>query len=260
MRDVMTDWTKLSPLPMVNRKHGYELSFYGVRDRYEALPKEPLLIRGELLSPYVPAEPDGAVHLDAILGSMVLDSHPVPHHRNEEACVVPLPVELAWVSPEGLPLWTVSDLRPQGDVLRDTSYWHKRYPEDRADLATKVRAETRRGRYKEYRVPLSTIDVPEVRAVCIGDASEVARLLSECSHVGKKASQGFGRVSWRVTRWEENSTTAREAALMARPVPARYLLEEKGEIKLSEGSSYSRRSWCPPHWFSPWHDLAVVRA
>ena len=244
---------------MVNRCH-HGLYFSDVRDRYEALPKEPLLIRAMLGTPYVPAEPDGSVHLDAILSAMVLDTHPVPHHRDEEACVVPLPIELEWVSPEGLPLWVCSDLRPQGDVIRDSEYWHKRAPEDRMDLATKQRMETRRGRWKEYRVPLSTIRTPELRAVCIGNPEEVSRLLQECSHVGKKSSQGFGRVlEWSVSLLGEDESVVRGSALKARPVPARYLLEKEGEIRLVGGVSYTRRSWTPPHWHMPWADLAVVR-
>lgn len=254
------DWKALSPLPMVNRRHEYEMTFHARRNHYEAMPKEPLLVRGVLGTPYVPAEPDGSVHLDAILGSMVLDSHPVPHHRDEEACVVPLPVELAWVSREGLPLWTCSDLRPQGELLRSQEYFHKRAPDARMDLATKTRLEVRRGRWKEYRMPLSTITVPELRAVCIGNAGEIMRLLSFVSHVGKKPSQGFGRVlQWKVSRWDVEIEEARSAALMARPVPVRAIMDIEGEVSLSPGTTWTRRGWRAPYWYAPNWEMAVTR-
>lgn len=255
-------WGRLSPLPGVHARYRAEHSFEDVRDRYHDLPKSPFVVRGSLLTPYVPAEPDGTIHLDSVLGSMVLDSHPKAplFPENGSPVTVPLPVELAWVSPEGLPLWALSDLRPQGDAIRSQEYWHKRAPSDRMDLANKQRLEARRGRWKEYRIPLSTIRVPEIRAVGVGDPIEVARLLSHVSHVGKKASQGFGRVEWSVVPWDVPTEDAQKAALMARPVPARYLFEAEGEINLSEGTNYTRRSFCPPHWYAPWWDLAVVRA
>lgn len=264
MRSTVTaDWSRLSPLPMVHARYRPEYSFEALRDRYEALPKEPLLVRGRLLTPYVAAEPDGSIHLDSLLGSMVLNSHPKAplFPKDGSPCVVPLPMDLAWVSLEGLPLWTCSDLRPAklGDVLRDTEYWHKRWPQDRNHLSDRTRAETRRGRWKEYRTPLTTIRGAEVRAVCVGSAPEIASLLAHVSHVGKKASQGFGRVLWSVSRWEVGEQEAGSAALMARPVPARYLMDAEGEIKLTKGTGFSRRSWTPPHWYAAWHDLAVVR-
>jgi CRISPR type IV-associated protein Csf3 len=37
-----------------------------------------------------------------------------------------------------------------------------------------------------------------VRWYCVGDKTEIARLLSTCTNIGKKSSQGWGRVA----RWE----------------------------------------------------------
>lgn len=250
---------RLFPLPRVPARLR-ERSFEALRDRYEALPKQPLLVRGELLTPYVPAEPSGALHLDAILSSAVLDSHPAPPIFPEDGspAVVPLPLELVWVSPEGRPLWAASDLRPQGEILRSREYWHKRAPADRMQLAKKRRLETRRGRYKEYRVPLATVNVPELRAICVGNGPEVAWLLRHVTHVGKKSSQGFGRVRWKVATLGQSPEEITEAALRARPVPAAYALERRGEISLRGGERYARMGWTPPYWHAPWHDLAIV--
>lgn len=257
-----TDWGRLSPLPKVNVHHrGKGHSFEELSERYSDLMKEPLLVRGMLGTPYIPAEPDGSIHLDGLLAAMVVDTHPVAPFFESEACVVPLPLSLEWVSPEGLPLWVCSDLRPQGDLIRSQEYWHKRYPEDRHDEVKKGKLPNpRAGRNKEMRVPLATVRTPELRAICIGNAPEVVRLLSELTHVGKKNGSGFGRVlEWKVARLDQDSDVARQAALRARPVPARYLMDVEGEMRLTAGMNYMRRGWTVPYWFSPNHDLAVVR-
>lgn len=255
------DWECLSPLPDVQARYRKEHSFTKLRDRYRSLPKEPLLIRAELFEPVIPAEPRGALHLDSLLGTRVLDSHPkAPVYSNGFPSVAPLPLELEWISEEGRPLWVCSELRAQGDVLRAPFYWHKRYPQDRAHLGTKVRAEARSGRWKEYRMPLSGTVVPELRGVCIGNAEEVARLLSSLTHIGKKIGYGFGRVAWSVDRLDIDSEIIRGVALRCRSVPVKYIMDTEGELNLKENVSYSRRSWCAPSWYAPWHDLSVVRS
>lgn len=256
-----SDWTLLSPLPDVHARYRDEHSFRILRNRYEKLPKEPLLIRGELFEPVVPAEPRGALHLDSLLGTSVLNAHPRAPYFGKSGfpVVVPLPLELEWVSEDGKPLWVCSELRGQGDMMRAPFYWHKRYPEDRAHLSKKVSAKTRAGRWKEYRIPMSGVDVPEIRAACIGNAEEVARLLSFITHVGKKIGYGFGRVEWTVDVLDADEEMIREVCMNVRPVPAKYLMEAEGELSMSEGSGWSRRSFSPPHWYAPWWDLAVVR-
>ena len=259
------DWSSLAPLPDVHARYREEHSFERLRDYYESLPKEPLLVRGELFEPAIPAEPrdgGGALHLDSLLGTCVLNSHPkAPVFSNGFPAVVPLPLELAWVSADGKPLSVCSELRAQGDALRAPFYWHKRYPEDRAHLSKKGKLpNTRAGRWKEYRVPLSGVVAPEFRATCIGNAEEVARLLSYMTHVGKKVGYGFGRVLWSVDVLDADSETIRGVSLRCRSVPVKYLMETEGEIDLRENISYSRRSFCPPSWYSPWFDLSVVRS
>lgn len=286
--------TDLSPLPMVHARYREEYSFERLAARYEGLSKEPLLVRATLGTPYVPAEPGGSVHLDALLSSVVLDSHaraPVlPKLGPDGAAVaaVPLPLELAWAGemgeqealysaynrrtgktdvlrrgrlPARLPLWVCSDLRPQGDAIRSEEYWHKRYPESQHDEVVKSRLpNTRRGRWKEYRVPLSTVQSAELRAMCIGNGPEVLRLLSMITHLGKKGGMGFGRVlRWQVSKLEQDPATVRQAALNARPVPARYVMEAEGEMRLAPGTDYGLRGWTSPYWYAPHFELSVVR-
>lgn len=264
VEEVGADWSRLSPLPDVHARYRDEYSFEALRDHYEALPKEPLLVRGELFEPVIPAEPrdgGGALHLDSLLGTSVLNAHPkAPVFSKGFPAVAPLPLELAWASPEGRPLWTCSELRAQGDALRAPFFWHKRYPEDRAHLSKKGKLpNTRSGRWKEYRMPLSGVVTPEFRATCIGNAEEVARLLSYITHVGKKTGYGFGRVSWSVEVLDTDIETIRGVSLRCRSVPVKYLMETEGEARLTP-EACSRRSWTSPSWFGPWWELCTVRA
>lgn len=208
---------------------------------YAELPKQPLLVVANLVTPYVGAVGE-RLHLDAILSYAWMESltHPVWY---TDAAVIPLPLEALSVvkgpKKERLPVWASTYLIPQGDVLRDRAYWHKRYPVDRAEFSTKLNAEMGVGRNKEYRVPLQTLHTPQMRAACIGNQSEIERLLSYVIHIGKKRSQGYGRIgSWEVTPLVWTLEEARAAISRERPMPAPF-----GAVG----------GFTPPYWYAPWH-------
>lgn len=233
-----------------------------VKEKYawEKLPKEPLLVRCELLSPYTAAESkSGAIHLDALLSAAAVRELPYPPPPHPEGEIFPTPLELAWVSLDGLPLWTASDLRPQGDIMRDATYWHKRHPEDRNHLASDMRANTRAGARKEYRMPISRIQVAELRAICIGHRSTVQYLLERhIPYIGKKSSQGGGAVGrWTVETLESPVKDARGAALRGCPVPL-DALEDLGEAATGNLSVF-RGGFSPPYWHAPGHTACVTR-
>jgi hypothetical protein len=223
---------------------------------YATLPKEPLMVRARLSTPYVPAEPDGggACHLDSILAYAVFAHLPYPVRTGgADGIVTPLPLKLSWIK-DGLPLWCSSDLRPQGDVLRDNAYWHKRWPDGHLEYMSKRRANVKSGRNKEMRVPLATVQTAELRAVCAGNAEKVEELLSHVSHVGKKPSQGHGRVSeWSVEPLPASAEDAEATALLARPVPLEYV------GGLSSGVA-RHGAFTHPYWFAPWWCPVVTRA
>ena len=89
-------------------------------------------------------------------------------------------------------------------------HWHKRFD---FDLGTQyVDFEKRRGRvdvksghYKNYRMPLVTYLIQKLEWHAIGDLKQVEALVNEITHIGKKRSQGFGRVQrWTVEEWPED--------------------------------------------------------
>ena len=89
-------------------------------------------------------------------------------------------------------------------------HWHKRFD---FDLATKHvdfgnrrgKVDVKSGYYKNYRMPIVTYLVPKLEWYAVGELKEVVLLVDEITHIGKKRSQGFGRVQrWTVEEWPED--------------------------------------------------------
>ena len=231
-----------SLLPKVHLSHkdkGY--GFDVLADRYADLPMEALIIDAHLVTPYIPP-----VHIDGILSQAVLTAHPCAPRFDAPACVVPLPVELLWVSDKGLPLWAVSEFREMADAAQCREYWHKRYPSHRAEFGEKMNAVTTAGRYKEYRVPVNARRVERLRAFVIGNQAELERLLGYVSHIGKKGAMGYGRVArWDVKPLGQGLSDL--AVINGRPVPAEFA-REKGLT----GTPMPNVAWTSPYWYAPW--------
>lgn len=230
----------------------------GLADELAALPVEPLLVRCTTPEGYIPAEPDGSLHLDSLLGWAVLQAHHEPvWWPDDSAAVIPVPLARLWVSPGGLPLWAASTLRPaDANTPRAHGHWHKRYPLDRVDWAKRKTANLSAGRWKEYRVPVTTWHPDELRAVCIGHRETVAALLDQVTHVGKKGAAGYGRVGvWAVEPWPMTTGEATAAILKARPVPV-ACLGERGAA--ADASAVRVAGWSPPYWYRPWHAPVVA--
>lgn len=246
------DWTQLRPLPRVapwNRQRAAR-NWLGRRDAYRDLPKMPLVIQAELVTPVLHAEGD-RTHMDSILSWAVLTEHPVESDCTGGA-VIPLPVELAWISPDGRPLWLCTSLIPASHGLHAHEYWHKRYPAHRAEFGDRLNAVTTAGRWKEYRTPVHTHHVERLYALTIGHAETIEALLSIVTHIGKKSSMGYGRVGrWTVTA----GTHTPEDVLALRPVPVAYY-----EGRQPVGRLSLNRAWTPPYWYAPWWDDCMVPA
>lgn len=242
-----------SLLPKVfpsHRAKGY--GFDVLADRYAAIEKSPLIIDAVLATPYVPSGSDSSVHLDGLLSQAVLTAHPCSHHFNGQACIVPLPIDILWISKDGLPLWAASDMLPDGDTNQAREYWHKRYPSNRSDFGTKLSAITTAGRWKEYRVPLNAVRANKLRAVAIGNKAEVERLLGFMSHIGKKGAAGYGRVAQWVVSYLP-SDNAIDLIHTAKSLPVDYASEK--EIS---GLYNPLKGWTPPYWYAPNHSPCIV--
>lgn len=210
--------------------------------RWRQLPAEPLHVTACCASPYIAAI-DGALHLDAILSAACLSLWASVVEESAEPYIIPLPLALAWVSPDGRPLWYATELRPIGAAATGAAYLHRRYPTDRADLAARQAAPTRAGRYKDVRLPLPVTTTEAVEGWCIGDCGEVARLLDGITHIGRKAAHGRGRVlRWQV---EPAAEIAPADILDRRAVPVDSLAD--GDW-IDPARYAPRLGWTPPYW------------
>lgn len=246
---------RLNPalMPRVHFSHkdkGY--GFDALAKRYAEMDKTPLIITAELVTPYVPTGSDGAMHLDGMLSQAVLTAHPCAPQFNGHACIVPLPIDILWISPKGLPLWAASDMLADGGSVQAREYWHKRYPSHRADFGSKMAAVTTAGRWKEYRVPLNAVRSDKLKSVAIGNKAEIVRLLGYVSHIGKKGSAGYGRVArWIVDDLPVDNALDLVLAAKSVPVECAAMMDLQGKYSPLKG-------WTPPYWYAPYHSACLI--
>lgn len=116
-------------------------------------------------------------------------------------------------------------------------YWNKRFDQARSDLVDfagrRGRVLVEQARYKSYHMPVFYRHALEVSWYVVGDGAELERLLAPMMHIGKKASQGWGRViGWEIVPCSHDWSVRRAGRLM-RSIPAR------------DGILYGIR---PPYW------------
>jgi CRISPR type IV-associated protein Csf3 len=98
-------------------------------------------------------------------------------------------------------------------------YWNKRFDSKYADLVDfgkrRGKVVVEQGRYKAYHMPIFYRSALWIEWFCVGDETEIRYLLSIVTHLGKKASQGWGRVyRWIVEPCDEDWSVWRENTLM----------------------------------------------
>jgi len=103
-------------------------------------------------------------------------------------------------------------------VLEERTHWHKRLDAQAAETYVdfgKRRGvvNTGSGYFKGYRMPLTIFLVPRLEWYVVGDAMRIQQLLSRVTHLGKKRSQGNGKVA----RWTVEPSS--EDLSDRRPVP-----------------------------------------
>ncbi|MBW2084456.1 MAG: hypothetical protein JRI54_00270 [Deltaproteobacteria bacterium] len=117
-------------------------------------------------------------------------------------------------------------------------HWHKRLDFDDAqkyiDFGKKRgKVNVKSGQYKNYRMPLVTYLMPKLEWYAVGEKNKIEILLKYVTHIGKKRSQGFGRVvRWTVGEWPEDLS-------YLRAIP-----DENGDVEMGIRSPY----WLAWQW------------
>jgi len=222
--------------------------------RYQDIETQPLRVTLELVkgSPLVGYDP---LNLDNLLARCVVDeaTQGARLPSNPEGYVLPVPLRCLWKSAQGAPLWAATPFVPQGESFTDTHYYHKRL---QSGLWTgtkrgQIKINASNGRYMERRVPVPSVTAERFVAHCIGNAEEIARLLGNLAHVGKRRAVGFGEVK----RWlidEEIEFYLVRNSKLTRNMPALAFdgtIEDCGLVpnSLPEGEP-APVGWTPPYW------------
>ena len=174
-----------------------------------------------------------------------------------EPYFIQLPLAELWRCPETcLPLWDATQFFPLDENIDQPAFWHKRGYKPHLLKAKKGKphnAKFREGRYKEYRMPLPLKTCLRWRAYAKGNIQDISQLLTRIQAIGKKRTQGFGRIS----RWEIKQVNGdipyvhKNALIKAFPVHAPL---PKFPPTLTFFSRYPR-GWTPPYWLeTTWQD------
>jgi CRISPR type IV-associated protein Csf3 len=217
-------------------------------ERLAALPVQPLRITLELVPGSRLAGYD-ALNLDNLLARAVVDEategRGLP--STPESYELPVPLQCLWRSPDGFPLWAATPFMPMGLTAKDIAYWHKR-AQSGCWTGTKrgtFSIRSTQGRWMERRVPLPNVLAGEFSATCIGNADEIARLLTPFGNVGKRRSCGFGEIRrWRIERVPAWALI--EDKMLTRSLPA-LALELLPIGQVPDGLP-APVGWTPPQW------------
>lgn len=208
---------------------------------YGACEMRPLFVRAVLKqnSPVVDYYPPP--YLDNLLARVVVDraTGGAGVSPSDEGYWIPVPLELAWQSPEGYPLWNSSVFQPMTDPLRDTVYTHKRPPKALYCDAKSIKPGV--GRWMERRLPLPVAIAPVWEARCIGNEAAILDLLSDISFLGKRRSIGMGEVDeWLVSPGDFDTALIIDGQL-AHGIPQGCGIE-------CANRPATRIGWTPPQW------------
>ena len=122
-----------------------------------------------------------------------------------------------------------------GPYVDGQDYWAKRFDMSHAELVDfggkRGKIDLSSGTYKAYRMPVFYRAALWVEWYIVGDLEAIRYLLACVTHVGKKTSQGWGRVrNWVVEPAAEDWSVWREGKLM-RGIPIYHWPRDLGEAR-----------------------------
>lgn len=233
----------MAPFPMVSdRDHAAGRSYAALWQRWRNAPMVGLHVRAEMGAGYVSTV--GALNLDGVMAAGLVNSPMVGATMGgRDGFCVPLPLQLAWVSDRGWPMWAATEF-VAASAQTGQAYLHKRHPTDRAPLGARQAVNTSAGQFKDVRLPLQVRVTEALDAWCIGAADDVRAILSSVTHIGRKGAIGYGRV----LRWKvEPADVSLAWVLDRRAVP----LAACGDA--DPGRVSPRDAWTAPYWDASRH-------
>lgn len=149
------------------------------------------VLEGELY--YDPQEPP---MLDGILSWLLLPFKKQGEERKleKDGQVDEITLPLAIGERNGVRLWKASALFPDHVLTDGLRYWRKRGRTQYMHLLHKSICTTN-GACRDYNVPMPVISTNRLICWCVGNKALLKKELRRLKYIGKKRSQGVGRVS-----------------------------------------------------------------
>lgn len=185
----------------------------------------PFRVRAWLRTPVVS---DAMLPLDGILLYQAMRRKYGPQEATLPGTVIvqsePADVPLKVVNPAGAEwFYACSFAQWPRSTAEGKAYWEKRVNTKRLDIVDLGRASRvviEKGLYRSYHMPVFYRAAPWVEWYGMGDLEAIDRLLRDVWAIGKKASQGWGRIiRWDVVPWMADWSVMAGVKLM-RAVPA----------------------------------------
>lgn len=189
---------------------------------------------------------DNFLPLDAILFYQVMRRAYGPQEMTtpgakqmQQGTPPPMPLDKATIN--GWWMWTCS-FAQWGPHTDGQSFWTKRFDQTLSDLVDfggkRGKIDNSSGRYKGYNMPVFYRHALYIRWYATGDLEVIRDLLADVTHIGKKITQGFGRVNaWSVEPWPHSWWLRNDRGKLMRAIP------EAGGTLYGVRPSY----WSPRH-------------
>jgi len=226
---------------------------------YRALPKEPLRITLRMGSPFAVT---GHLPLDGLLHALVkrdlgrseffkMAAAAERAGLDEFTHDVPLPLEEVMAGERRYYASSFGSWEGVESITR----WRKRWCEEHDGLVDfgkrQEKIDIKHGHFKAYDMPLVIHSAPEIIFHVLGNGEEMERLLAGAGFIGKKRSQGYGRV-----RQVKIEAVAEDWSCWREGKPTRALpVDEVGQFQL-DALAYT--GYRPPYWWPPNQCLCLV--
>jgi len=138
----------------------------------------------------------------------------------------------------------------------ETTKFRKRWePDGRVNWGKrKAKFDTSQGAEKSYDLPLFVRLTPRIDWFAMGDCSEIERLLSGVTGIGKKRSHGYGQViRWEVKEIKDDWSLVRDGQLM-KPIPTELF----PQLGLPLSHDFLQWGYKPPVWLPENKTLCVM--
>jgi hypothetical protein len=226
----------------------------GIKEKYDIMEFDPLIVTA-VYKPGASRQAYSPNILDNLLANRVLMKYAKPsdYPRTSENWEIPIPVKVLWRNKCEWPLYAASCFWPESETHKWQFIHHERAI---GGQWTKSNAKDHRliihkshGPHKEKRmpVPAETSLTGRYSARCIGNADEIADLLSTVMQLSARRSMGLGEIDhWEIVPADfgsHDTITDGEMFLRTWPYDARELL-----LFTPTTPPVMSVGWTPPQW------------